>query len=240
MYLDEAGDHSLTVIDPKFPVFVLGGVIVDRNYLQEVVDPAIRELKRAFFHRSDFCLHTAEIIRATGPFQSLKDPLLKAEFLDALTLMMQELEYKVVACAIKKPEHLLKYGEHAVDPYSFSLEVLVERFCHEIGTKELGGIIYAERRRPDLDRALEVAWERLKVTGTDFVSDEDISTRVLDLVLKDKSVNSAGLQLADLVVSPIGRAVIGYPTRQDWNVVESKFRRRGNTYKGYGLVVLPR
>jgi len=29
LFLDESGDHSLNVIDPQYPVFVLGGVIVD-------------------------------------------------------------------------------------------------------------------------------------------------------------------------------------------------------------------
>ena len=32
LYLDESGDHSLSVIDPQYPVFVLGGVIVDVGY----------------------------------------------------------------------------------------------------------------------------------------------------------------------------------------------------------------
>lgn len=32
LFLDESGDHNLTVIDPLYPVFVLGGVIMDRDY----------------------------------------------------------------------------------------------------------------------------------------------------------------------------------------------------------------
>jgi len=32
MFLDESGDHSLTRIDPQYPMFVLGGIIVDREY----------------------------------------------------------------------------------------------------------------------------------------------------------------------------------------------------------------
>ena len=29
LFLDESRDHSLSVIDPQYPVFVLGRVIVD-------------------------------------------------------------------------------------------------------------------------------------------------------------------------------------------------------------------
>jgi hypothetical protein len=30
MFLDESGDHTLKTIDPNDPIFVLGGVIVER------------------------------------------------------------------------------------------------------------------------------------------------------------------------------------------------------------------
>jgi 23S rRNA U2552 (ribose-2'-O)-methylase RlmE/FtsJ len=32
LFLDESGDHNLSVIDPQYPLFVLGGVIMDLDY----------------------------------------------------------------------------------------------------------------------------------------------------------------------------------------------------------------
>jgi hypothetical protein len=32
LFLDESGDHSLNKIDTQYPVFVLGGCIVDGGY----------------------------------------------------------------------------------------------------------------------------------------------------------------------------------------------------------------
>jgi hypothetical protein len=58
--------------------------------------------------------------------------------------------------------------------------------------------------------------------------------------LKDKRTRNVGLELADLVVSPIGRAMAGYTRRDDWTVVESKFRCVDGDYFGAGLVVLPK
>jgi hypothetical protein len=49
-----------------------------------------------------------------------------------------------------------------------------------------------------------------------------------------------GLEIADLVVSPIGRHVIGKPAHEDWRIVESKLRRKREEYAGAGLVVLPK
>ncbi len=46
-----------------------------------------------------------------------------------------------------------------------------------------------------------------------YASARIIGERVVDLILRDKNLDMAGLQLADLVVPPIDRAVIRKPTR---------------------------
>ena len=238
MFLDESGNHDLRRIDPQYPVFVLGGVIVDRTYARTVIEPRLKELKIAFFGREDIVLHTAELVRKQNAFTALTDSELHTRFLGALTILMRDLDYQVVACAIKKSEHVARYGPLAVDPYHFSLGILVEQFLMGIGEAD-GGLICAEKRRPDLDHALELSWQRLRREGTGTASARDIDERIVDLSLKDKRLNIAGMQLADLVVSPIGRAVIGKPAHADWEVVSSKLRQRGETYRGQGLIVLP-
>ena len=60
----------------------------------------------------------------------------------------------------------MKYGIAALDPYFLSLNILVERFCMEIGNLTDGGLITAERRGYKLDAALELAWLTLKNKGT--------------------------------------------------------------------------
>ena len=39
LFLDESGDHNLSVIDPSYPLFVLGGVIMDSDYARDVLTP---------------------------------------------------------------------------------------------------------------------------------------------------------------------------------------------------------
>jgi hypothetical protein len=121
-----------------------------------------------------------------------------------------------------------------------SLEILVERFCFEIGNVAGGGEIVAERRGPTLDRQLEIAWEALRNRGTDYLPPVAIDYRITALHVRDKRSGLVGLELADLVVTPIGRYVMGKPVREDFQIVESKFRRLRGTYRGAGLVVLPR
>jgi hypothetical protein len=242
LYLDESGDHSLSVIDSQYPVFVLGGVVVDAVYAEADMDAAVRRLKIEVFGRSDITLHTADIIRQRGPFASLIDPGRRRLFHDRLNALMQQLDYTVVACAIRKDAHLAAYGAAALDPYALSLNVLVERFCFALADtgETQPGVITAECRDRTLDSALMASWHHLRERGTAYLRPQEIRDRVAHLRLERKQVGGVGLELADLVVSPIGRFVTGRPPREDWTIVESKLRRRRGDYLGAGLVILPK
>ena len=241
LYLDESGDHNLTVVDPQFPVFVLGGVIVDQEYADGPLTEALNDFKREMFGRTDVVLHTADIVRRRGGFEMLKEDERRERFYRRLNQIMGDLSYVVVACAIRKNEHVSRYGTTAMNPYMLSLEVLVERFCYDIGNETGAGLIVAERRSPILDRTLELAWENLTAQGTRFLRPRTVAGRIVGLDQRAKQRNIAGLQLADLVVSPIARHLIGKSDMGDWSVVEKKLRRGPNgQVDGYGLVVMPK
>lgn len=241
MFLDESGDHNLRLIDRQYPLFVLGGIIVDKEYAEGEMSHKLAAFKRELFGNENLILHTADITRNRNGFEKLKDTAFRQEFYIQLNNLMNELQYTVVACAIRKDYHLARYGLAALDPYLLSLDVLVERFCMEVGNVEDGGLIVAERRDPTLDHELELAWLNLKIQGTRYLQAKQIEGRILGLNLRDKNNNLAGLQLADLVVTPIGRKILGKTVKEDYRIVESKFRRsHKGKVEGYGLVVLPK
>ena len=110
----------------------------------------------------------------------------------------------------------------------------------EIG-RDGSGVIVAEKRDPTLDRQLDIAWSNLKIQGTRYIQAKDIGSHIVGLNLRSKTDNVAGLQLADLVVSPIGRHVLGKPEKEDFHVVRQKLRTNSaGEYPGVGLVVLPK
>ena len=229
------------MIDPQYPVFVLGGVIMDKAYAEGTLPDEIDRFKRELFGSADIILHTSDIARNRNGFEAMLAPDFRKRFYARMNDLMTNLPYSVVACAIHKEERLSRYGLAAVDPYLLCLDILVELFCFEIGNQRKGGVIVAERRGQTLDRQLELAWLNLKVKGTRRVRGRQIDDRIAGLSLRSKSDNIAGLQLADLVVSPIGRYVLGKPTKGDWEVIRRKFRRSPQgVVDGYGLVVLPK
>ena len=56
----------------------------------------------------------------------------------------------------------------------------------------------------------------------------------------DKKDNAAGLQIADLVVTPIGWWAMGKKAHEDWKIIKTKFRKDSKTgrIEGYGLITL--
>jgi Protein of unknown function (DUF3800) len=105
LFLDESGDHNLSVIDERYPMFVLGGIIVDKDYAEGELTREVNAFKMALFGRTDIVLHTADITRNRNDFKPMKDAAFRARFYAALNHLMRRLQYSVVACAIRKGEH---------------------------------------------------------------------------------------------------------------------------------------
>ncbi|MFP4002576.1 MAG: DUF3800 domain-containing protein, partial [Alphaproteobacteria bacterium] len=110
LFLDESGDHNLSLVDSQYPIFVLGGVILDSAYAEGPLTDALNDFKDDVFGRTDIILHTADIARNRNGFERLKEPDFRRYFYDRLNALMSDLQYSVVACVIRKDLHLSRYG----------------------------------------------------------------------------------------------------------------------------------
>ena len=239
LFLDESGNHSLSAFEPAYPVFVLGGVLIQEADLP-AVNAAVRAFKRDMLGDEGVVLHTADIARNRRGFERLADSVTRRQFYARLNWLVEALRFSVVACAIDKPRLVDRYGALAVDPYALSLGIVVERFCFALGASQQGRIV-VECRNPRLDRELRTAWELLRINGTRFVRPGTIGRRIVSFDFRRKAEALPGLELADLVVSPLGRWVAGMPSRPDTDVVFSKLRTGPDgRWEGAGLVVLPK
>ena len=241
LFLDESGDHNLRIIDPSYPIFVLGGVIVDQDYADGSLAEAITDFKQRLFGRTDIVLHTADIVRTRNGFEGLKSAEFSALFYGELNSLMRQLQYSVVACIIHKDEHYCHYEAYGLDPYHLGLNVLVDIFCSVVGRSRNGGLIVAEERDEILDSDLRRAWSTLRTKGTPYAKPRVVRNTIQTLDLRGKKENLAGLQLADLVVSPIGRHILGKEDKEDWRIVAQKLRHGPDgEVEGYGLISFPK
>ncbi len=243
LFLDESGDHNLTAIDPQHPIFVLGGVIADKNYAFGEMTSALNKFKKKLFGTNEITLHTADFSRQRNGFENMKDSSFCETFYSTLNALISEMDITIVACAIKKDKHMQRYGMEAIDPYHLSLNILIERFCFEIksNTVHSQGQIIAEARDPTLDRQLDLAWLDVKVSGTKYVQAVDVNKHITNLSLKNKQDRIAGLEIADAIVTPIARGILQRKSKIDLEILKEKMRKSPTgQIKGYGLVTLPK
>ena len=173
-------------------------VIVNKGYHENQMTEEIQRYKKNLFGRDDFIIHTADITRRRGIYHRLTDKDLRNRFYEKTNNLMTDLDYMVVACGIKKDEHLRRYRLAAMDPYMLSLRILVERFVFEIKHRGGGemGIIIAESRDETLDNQLRLSWIDLRTSGTEYLSASEIRKHISELQIREKSQNIAGLQIS--------------------------------------------
>ena len=240
LFLDESGDHNLTAIDPQHPIFVLGGVVANQEYAFGQMTDMLQKFKKELFGTTHIHLHTADFTRQKNGFERMKDRDFCGLFYEKLNQLIADLDIAIVACAIKKQQMMAKYGLEAIDPYHLSLNILVERFCFMIGNDKRGQII-AEARDATLDRQLDLAWLNIKVSGTRYMQAVDIDRKIDHLSIKTKEDQIAGLEIADAIVTPIARRILGRQTRIELDIIKSKMRKNEiGEVDGYGLVILPK
>lgn len=72
----------------------------------------------------------------------------------------------------------------------------------------------------------------------------EIKEKIENLYMTPKSQNEAGLQIADLIASPIGRYVLGIKSKPEhevkYSVLEKKLSRKKKDDENLGLIILPK
>ncbi len=238
LFLDESGDSNLRAIDPYYPLFVLGGVIVDYKDLEYNADK-IRDFKIKYFGTDKVILHTKEITRREGAFHILNKKITMNDFYKDLNTLMTELKYKCIACIVDKKKHIEKYKDLALDVYEYSLHILIERFIYQIKNKEIG-MIKAEARGKIDDKQIQLAYERIQNKGTFFVKAEEIKQKIDSFKIHKKNENLNGLQIADLIITPIGRNHLGKSCKKDFSIIKEKLLRNKGNSEGRGIIIVPK
>lgn len=209
LYIDECGDHQLEKFNPNFPVFTLCGILVPGNRL-ESLENSVKALKRELFGDENIILHSRDIRKQEKSFSILQFAETKNRFYDGLdSILGQKGVYFIVCCSILKEPFVERFSR-GEDVYGLSLKYLIERaiFCMDDNTDEGTMDVFIERRGIKQDRALLSYYNRLRATGTKWVTPERLASRLGRFVFSYKKDNIIGLQLADLAAYPITRHVL--------------------------------
>jgi hypothetical protein len=220
LYIDEVGNSDLGAShDPNHRYLSLTGIILELDYVQASVFPAIEALKQRYFgsHPDDpIILHRKELVNKKPPFDSLHDPGIEQAFNQDLLTLLNDLDYVAITVVIDKLEHQTRYEKWRFDPYHYCLTVLVERYVLWLQSNKKMGDVMAESRGGREDKRLKDSFERVYERGSDFIQPDVFAACLTSrqLKVKSKSNNIAGLQLADLIAYPSYRAMLARHNNQ--------------------------
>jgi hypothetical protein len=221
MYIDETGNSDEKAsADPNHRYLSLTGVILDLDYVDKTLFPALEGLKREYFgsHPDEpIVLHRKELVNKRPPFEALQDAGTEARWNDAILGLLESTEFVAITAVIDKLEHLQRYTVWRYDPYHYCLAVLVERYALWLGKHAAMGDTMAESRGGNEDRRLKDSFERLVAErGSDYMKPGDLLPRLTSrqLKVKPKANNIAGLQIADLIAHPSFRATLARRSNQ--------------------------
>lgn len=247
MYIDETGDHSLSKIQKSYPIFVLCGVICEDVYHDDILTPRLNELKRRHFGDESIILHSKEMTHPKGAshigYGKFMDAEFRRKFYADFERMILGLDIAIVACVILKNKHFAKYGLEAKDPYLLSFDNLLNRLVFELNDAQKGRLV-AESRDGVLDNQLEISYLSARIEGTNKVQPAEMKQKLESSIAFCKKVeNVAGLQIADMVATPIARHFLEKPERPGnqlrYEVVFEKVRNINGRWENIGITKIP-
>lgn len=238
VYVDESGDHGMDSIDPNYPVFVLAFCIFNKEDYATKISPSLQQFKFKYFGHDMVILHEYEIRKARGDFSILLNAKIRKPFMADLSQVVANASFTLIAAVIRKEALNSRYSSPG-NPYhmamAFGLE-RVYRFLASKGEHQKATHIVFEKRGRREDDELELEFRRV-CGGANYLN----KTLPFNIVFADKKTNSSGLQFADLLARPIGRAVLD-PQQKNraYEIIKTKFFSSATEkIEGWGLKCFP-
>lgn len=258
IFIDESGDHGLKNLkddsEPGQRYFCLTGCILKLpEEYQNAVDKIIT-LKKKYWP-NDFesiILHRDEIKRASGEFSLFRNPAIRKEFDVDLLQFLSNIQFTVICAVLDKLAQKNKY-KTCYDPYNFSLEVMLERYCGYLkNVVHSQGDVMCEARNPNFDKEVKKKYTEIFQKGNDKWPKEFFqgSLTSSQIKIKPKVKNIAGLQIPDMVGYSIKQKILfennrvtnylGTFNERIYHAVNDKINRQIYTDKisGYGEIFL--
>jgi Protein of unknown function (DUF3800) len=212
LFFDEtdAGDLR-SANDPNQRYLSLTGIVIRQDFHDGYTTRRLDRLKRDIFGQSPtnvIVLHRRDLIDRKGIFAPLADDQIRKEFDARIAALIAKVPAPAFTVSIDKLAHKNKYKVWQFNPYHYVLTCLVERFVRWLNRTGNLGDVMGEARGPTHDAQLRLSFRRLHNSGSSFVPASMVQRCLIskELILRPKTANVAGLQLADLLAHPAHRA----------------------------------
>ncbi len=159
VFIDESGDDNIARVDPNYPIFVLGAVIMEKTYHNTEAIQKVARFKSDFMTPGQI-LHTVDILRNQKGYEFLKDSNTRQLFYSGLNALIADLEFTLITAILDIPKAIAKWGLQQRTPYVYLIQLLLERIylcLRSQGTAK----VFAESRQPHLDALIHAEFQRV-------------------------------------------------------------------------------
>src|SRR3989344_3029605 len=133
LFIDESGDHNLekTKMDPKFPFFVLTGIVFESKEYQKFKIKLLK-LKKKLFKSKKIILHSKELTHPVRTNQkelrALTEPSIRKNFYNELNLLIQNSTFETLVYTIDKKRFNKTFKSASIDIYFLSFANIFKKF----------------------------------------------------------------------------------------------------------------
>lgn len=208
LYIDESGTHNYSKSNEiKERYLCLNGIIISAKHNQDVFDKKWEDLRNIFTEDPDYpaIFHLTDVMNKIGVFGKLEDADIQEDFNQKYLEILEDCEFVVCSVVIDKKEHLKKYGQTAMHPYHYCINVLLERYVQFLIQNNGYGDVVAEVRGKKEDKKLKAEFEHFYNNGTYYLKSEVIQAKLTSkkLKLETKEARISGLELSDMLATPM-------------------------------------
>ena len=207
LYIDESGDHAYKrVADLSRRYLGITGVLIDKAYYAEFVQPELERLKRKLFRYDPDIppvLVRSHIVKKKSHFGVLRDPKVNQEWEESLLELMHAIKVQIFTVVIDKQVHLQRYPVNTWNPYTYGLDVLLSRIRGFLALQGSSADVMLESRGSVEDGQVRAAYEKMWAEGAKMCTAEEFRSAFPEgrLLFRKKEHNIAGLQIADLAAA---------------------------------------
>ena len=216
LFIDETGNHHYPKheTDEVNRFLCLTGIIfkLGEDYNKTAMKKLDFENKYWPFRNPDYpiILHREEIVHKRGNFNILQDLKVEQSFNNDLLSLLSNMNAIIITVVLDKYRHQLIYKNMAYEPYSWCLNIQMQRFIKFLKRINSVGDIMIEARGKKEDQITKAAYSNFYNRGCNFYGHETykeyISSKEIKLSLKKDNI--FGLQVADIIGAAIKRKIL--------------------------------
>ena len=257
MFIDDTGDVEDPATNaPERRYASITGIIIEWDHYHGGLSPYFEQMKTKHFGETRKerapILRRHDLINALGPFECLKDPLKRKAWDETVLSFYERANYKVITVALDKIAWYYRFPNWRGDIYQELIQLAVERYYFFLRSENSTGDVMVEQMGKKKDQAIKKRYRHILENGFQQHRANALQSRLtsVEIKIKPKSDNIAGLQIADLLaavsfqwmwshygngVGPAGMSA------QVAEIIRGKYyaRPNGNPH-GYGCIWRPR